>query len=340
MRDYEPFGVLLPGRYAPGEQSKSYRFGFQGQESDKEINGERNSYAFEYRMHDPGVGRFLSIDPLAPQCPHNSPYACSENLVIDGVELEGKEFDSVGKEAAKYILQIVPSINYKTGSDGSSVGVSFSIGLSKYLPISYRKDLNVTYNFSDWITDKPQLETIATQEVSYVSGFVNIASKQIRSGSTSQTIDGIQIGGPGLNVRTTNDWIPASVAKALDPMGILPENSGDRGDRFRNASGEVNLGPLSVGFRLHTVAPGLSPAQSLLNTDPSKGPNGTYTGPANDFRDGVGFVGLGPLKMGYNSESNRDGIQNTLHESIGSHRFEKQNNNSFPFYDISNGADQ
>jgi hypothetical protein len=43
-------------------------------------------------MHDPRVGRFLSLDPLAPQYPHNSPYAFSENRVIDGVELEGLEF--------------------------------------------------------------------------------------------------------------------------------------------------------------------------------------------------------------------------------------------------------
>ncbi len=43
-------------------------------------------------MHDPRVGRFLSLDPLAPQYPHNSPYAFSENRVIDGIELEGAEF--------------------------------------------------------------------------------------------------------------------------------------------------------------------------------------------------------------------------------------------------------
>ena len=85
---YEPFGSLLPGR---NYSSDAYRFAFQGQESDKEIAGERNSYAFEYRMHDPRVGRFLSIDPLAFLFPWNSPYAFSENRVLDMVELEGLE---------------------------------------------------------------------------------------------------------------------------------------------------------------------------------------------------------------------------------------------------------
>ena len=43
-------------------------------------------------MHDPRVGRFLSLDPLAPDYPHNSPYAFAENRVIDGIDLEGGEF--------------------------------------------------------------------------------------------------------------------------------------------------------------------------------------------------------------------------------------------------------
>ena len=87
--EYEPFGSLLPGRnYSSG----SYRYLFQGQEHDDEINGSvGTSYAFEYRIHDPRIGRFLSIDPLAFLFPWNSPYAFSENRVLDMVELEGLE---------------------------------------------------------------------------------------------------------------------------------------------------------------------------------------------------------------------------------------------------------
>jgi RHS repeat-associated protein len=90
LTDYEPFGMQLANRqYRAGER---YRFGFQGQEGDDEWSGEGNSVAFKYRVHDARIGRFLSIDPLAPEYPWNSPYAFSENRVIDGVELEGLEF--------------------------------------------------------------------------------------------------------------------------------------------------------------------------------------------------------------------------------------------------------
>jgi len=42
-------------------------------------------------MHDTRIGRFFAVDPLAGSYPHNSPYAFSENRVIDAVELEGLE---------------------------------------------------------------------------------------------------------------------------------------------------------------------------------------------------------------------------------------------------------
>jgi len=42
-------------------------------------------------MHDPRVGRFFAVDPLASTYSYNSPYAFSENRVIDAIELEGLE---------------------------------------------------------------------------------------------------------------------------------------------------------------------------------------------------------------------------------------------------------
>jgi RHS repeat-associated protein len=69
----------------------AYRYGFQGQEMDDEIKGEGNSVNYKYRMHDPRVGRFFAVDPLASNYPHNSPYAFSENVVINAIELEGLE---------------------------------------------------------------------------------------------------------------------------------------------------------------------------------------------------------------------------------------------------------
>ncbi len=78
----------MPGRKV---QAGGYRFGFQGQEQDDEVKGDGNSVNYKYRVHDPRLGRFLSIDPLAPEYPFYSPYVFSGNRVIDAVELEGLE---------------------------------------------------------------------------------------------------------------------------------------------------------------------------------------------------------------------------------------------------------
>ena len=86
--DYYPYGMLMDGRHG---QSESYRYGFQGQEMDDEVKGKGNSVNYKYRMHDPRIGRFFAVDPLAWKYSYNSPYAFSENRLLDGVELEGLE---------------------------------------------------------------------------------------------------------------------------------------------------------------------------------------------------------------------------------------------------------
>lgn len=114
--DYYPYGMLLPGRI--GSSADDYRYGFQGQEMDDEIKGEGNSVNYKYRMHDPRIGRFFAIDPLEAKYPHNSPYAFSENRVIDGVELEGLEFNNSTK-ADEY-----KSRNNIGSTSGNSFGTS------------------------------------------------------------------------------------------------------------------------------------------------------------------------------------------------------------------------
>src|SRR5690606_8769170 len=80
--------MLVPNRHA---NSSKYRYGFQGQEMDNEVKGEGNSINYTFRMHDPRVGRFFAVDPLASKYPHYSPYSFSGNKVIESRELEGKE---------------------------------------------------------------------------------------------------------------------------------------------------------------------------------------------------------------------------------------------------------
>ncbi|MBL7812944.1 MAG: hypothetical protein JNL57_12020, partial [Bacteroidetes bacterium] len=88
--DYTSFGSTVKERTI--SYTQKYRFGFNNQEQESELG---DYYSFEYRVHDTRLSRFLSVDPLAPQYPWNSTYAFAENRVIDGIDLEGREWQPV-----------------------------------------------------------------------------------------------------------------------------------------------------------------------------------------------------------------------------------------------------
>jgi RHS repeat-associated protein len=80
-------GVGLDGRnWSAGS---GYRYGFQAQEQDSELW--EGSVNYKYRVEDPRLGRFFSVDPLFRKYSWNSNYAFSENRLLDGIELEGLE---------------------------------------------------------------------------------------------------------------------------------------------------------------------------------------------------------------------------------------------------------
>jgi len=113
---YYPFGALLPNRH--GSAESSYMYGFQGQEKDNEIkNIEGSSVNYKYRMHDPRVGRFFAVDPLASDYPHNSPYAFSENIVIHMIELEGLEIHAIPVPNGGHYTQKPTTPNYKDDTE-------------------------------------------------------------------------------------------------------------------------------------------------------------------------------------------------------------------------------
>jgi len=66
---------------------------FVSQELDDDLG--LNLYQFKFRNHDPQIGRFIEIDPLADKYSDNSTYAYAENKPISGIDLEGLEFWSM-----------------------------------------------------------------------------------------------------------------------------------------------------------------------------------------------------------------------------------------------------
>ena len=68
-----------------------YRYGFNGKEKDPEVSGSGNSYDYGFRIYNPRLGRFLSVDPLFKSYPWYTPYQFAGNLPIWAIDLDGLE---------------------------------------------------------------------------------------------------------------------------------------------------------------------------------------------------------------------------------------------------------
>ena len=84
--DYYPFGMPMPNRNIEG----NYRYKFQGQEKDSETGKE----AFELRLWDARIGRWLTTDPYGQ---FSSPYLGMGNDPINGIDPDGGYKTRVGR---------------------------------------------------------------------------------------------------------------------------------------------------------------------------------------------------------------------------------------------------
>ena len=80
--DYYPFGSPMPGRTIVGD----YRYAFQGQEKDPETGKE----AFQLRLWDSRIGRWLTTDPYRQ---YASPYLGMGNNPITKTDSDGGKAD-------------------------------------------------------------------------------------------------------------------------------------------------------------------------------------------------------------------------------------------------------
>jgi RHS repeat-associated protein len=161
--------------------ASEYRFGFNGQEQDGELMD--GAVSFKYRVHDPRIGKFLSVDPLAPEYPWNSSYAFAENRVIEAIDLEGKEALKVNE---------IENINGKTIirlSTDDSVEGNLSVPFQVTFP---NGTVHKQTENGDWDWGFQQLQKemddnfqISNNQITYRGESVDITKAQIDWNSTT-----------------------------------------------------------------------------------------------------------------------------------------------------------
>ena len=102
LRSLHCYDRLVPSvtpTWGEGCWGMENRYAFNGKEMDDQgewgstgANGQSNSmYDYGFRIYNPGIARFLSVDPLSPDYPWYTPYQFAGNSPVLNIDLDGLE---------------------------------------------------------------------------------------------------------------------------------------------------------------------------------------------------------------------------------------------------------
>ncbi len=92
----------MPGRTFSA--TNQYRYGFNGKENDNEVSGSGNQYDYGFRIYNPRIGRFLSVDPLTQTYPWYTPYQFAGNKPIWATDVDGLEENTTSTHVKKLVV--------------------------------------------------------------------------------------------------------------------------------------------------------------------------------------------------------------------------------------------
>ena len=91
-QDYFPFGLEMGSERQVSNTEDGYRYGFNGKKKDEDGEwGSQTHYDYGFRIYNPSIGKFLSVDPLSPKYPWYTPYQFAGNMPIWARDLDGLE---------------------------------------------------------------------------------------------------------------------------------------------------------------------------------------------------------------------------------------------------------
>ncbi|MBX7224462.1 MAG: hypothetical protein K1X55_00395 [Chitinophagales bacterium] len=138
---------------------RTYRFGFNGKEMDNEVSGNGNQYDYGFRIYNPRLGKFLSVDPLTTKYPELTPYQFAANTPIQAIDLDGLEVLLVGKQesgAAFVGVQLEAGILYDFKNKAlfsytcAQGGLTSTVSASSGISITYYPKMPSAYFATGW----------------------------------------------------------------------------------------------------------------------------------------------------------------------------------------------
>ena len=147
----------MPGRKFVSEEE--YRFGFNGVEDDRDW-GTQNIQDYGFRLYNPSIGKFLSVDPLAKDYPELTCYQFASNTPLWAIDLDGLEA-YISTETGEIVGQIGDNNMVRTVKAENVETVCLAAqNLAEKNPSFEEKALNIDYKgIADALSEATPLTT-------------------------------------------------------------------------------------------------------------------------------------------------------------------------------------
>ena len=250
------------------------RFKFQGQEHIDDLG--LNWDSFKWRNHQPDIGRFFNVDPLAEDYYYNSPYAFSENDVISSVELEGLEKARITNwKIQKGVMQKIGT--YTLNEAGDWEGTRY---INQYVVYDDDGNWQKAYSSMDvggselmMAKDGVKVDKVIAEDVDY-GELMSKGFSDYRGGMAKETAGNVAIAGlsifPGstiTGVASKSEKVLAGVDIALKIDDISEIVSDDRISILENLIGKDAAS--SIKLLINTINAGAGVVNTATN--PSAG---------------------------------------------------------------------
>jgi len=193
-----------------------------------------NWVQFKWRNHDPQIGRFIEIDPLANDYVYNSTYAFSENKVTNHIELEGLEAVSAGSPRG-YLME---GFRQWFGAIGNLFSGSAEVHVSREVEVKTeaKTPVGTVSNTTTTTVAESKLEV----KTNFGDFFSNRAKSPIEVNAGTSTFSKVE-NKTSATVNTSGAPIKMSTKKTVDETGKSQTTSVGTGASIDTKKGGVDV---------------------------------------------------------------------------------------------------
>ena len=217
------------------ETDLAYRFGFNRKEDDRETS----TQDYGFRIYNPQIGKFLSVDPLKKKYPELSPYQFASNTPISAIDLDGGE-------------ALVVTIRPTSGSNDPALK---QVHISKLISAVDQPTLTVRYDIMDGNNNI----------ISSTPGFAFIPGSVEALMANSVDLNGVN-NISKLRASQGQNQDPAALATGRNEFTGLNGFEYSFNIRFKTNKARINSTDLSTETPLLMVQTQISNAQTTLNS--------------------------------------------------------------------------